>query len=183
MLNMYTVFYMKRLAILVSMIALLGAGCGLAPTPRPTPTPTPSASPVSVPAAQAGHPPVVVMNVGEEIYPGVEGSYCYDGTCADKISPPMLVTSGGLAYKPVDDGTNVYFTVGPEDVVFEFAMNVMNASGTDLGLRIPVSFRNGQYFGKIPSSVSGKNIVLAFVRFGTTDTGGDVTYAFPVDVR
>jgi hypothetical protein len=174
---------MKKLASLIAVVALLGAGCAPASTPTPSPAPTPSGSSIEVPAAESGHPPAVVMSVGEEIYPGVEGSYCYDGVCADKISPQMLVSEAGLVYKAVEGGTNVYFTVGPEDVVFEFAVNMMNASGTDLGLRMPVSFRNGQYFAKIPSSVTGKNIVLAFVRFGQTETGGDVTYAFPVDVR
>ena len=93
-----------------------------------------------------------------------------------------MITDAELSYKDVNDGENVYFTVGDEDVVFEFAANMQNASGTDLGLKIPVSFRDGQYFFKMPN-VTGKNIILAFVRFGTTTTGGDVTYAFPVNVR
>lgn len=175
---------MKKLASLIALVALLGAGCSSTTSmPTPTPAPGPIGSPVSVPAAQSGHPPVVVMSVGEEIYPGVEGSYCYDGTCADKIHPTDLITEARLDYKDVNDSETMYFDIGREDVVFEVAVNMMNASGTDLGLRIPVSARNGRFFAKIPDSVSGKNIVLAFVRFGTSETGGDVTYAFPVNVR
>ncbi len=179
---MVKMMYMRKL-LLLSALALLGAGCASEPVPRVVPpTPPPAGSSVEVPAAQPGHPPVVVMTQGEVVYPGVEGSYCYSGTCADKISPTDLITSAALAYKDVNDGESVYFSVGEEDVVFEFAANMQNASGTDLGLKIPVSFRNGQYFVKVPN-VPGKNIVLAFVRFGTTETGGDVTYAFPVNVR
>lgn len=174
---------MKKTILLLASVALFGAGCMSEPAPKTAPPTPPPASSIEVPAAQPGHPPVVVMNVSEELYPGVEGSYCYDGMCADKIGPPELIASAGLAYKDVIAGENVYFTVGDEDVVFEFAINMQNASGTDLGLRIPTSFRHGQYFGKIPANVRGKNIVTAFVRFGTTDTGGDVIYAFPVNVR
>lgn len=169
---------MKRLLILVSAFALLGAGC--APSaPRPVPS-APSAPTVEVPASEPGHPPVVVMTVGDETYPGVEGSYCYEGLCVDKIAPDALVMEASLPFKEVTRGSQLDFTVGGE--VFEFAAGMMNASGTDLGLRLPVSFRNGKYNFKIPVSVSGKVLVNAMVRFGQSGSD-DVTYAFPVNVR
>lgn len=170
-----------RKFVVLSVLALLGAGCGQPSAPKAVPPVQPPASSVEVPATQPGHPPVVVMTMGETVFPGVEGSYCYDGLCADKISPPQLISEAGLAYKNLSVGDTVAFSVGREDVVFEFAVNMTNASGTDLNVRIPVSFRNGQYTAKVPN-VSGKNIILAFVRFGQQGNG-DVTYAFPVTVR
>lgn len=167
-----------RTAATFSALALFGAGCApAAPTPAPS---VPSTPTVEVPASEPGHPPVVVMTVGEETYPGVEGSYCYEGVCVDKIGPDALVTEAALPFKDVASGSQLDFTVGGE--VFEFAAGMMNASGTDLGLRLPVSFRNGKYNFKIPASVGGKVLVSAMVRFGQTGSD-DVTYVFPVNVR
>lgn len=169
---------MKKTALLLASIALLGAGCApSAPTPASS---APSAPTVEVPASEPGHPPVVVMTVGDETYPGVEGSYCYEGLCVDKIGPDALVAEASLPFKVVAVGSQLDFTVGGE--VFEFAAGMMNASGTDLGLRLPVSFRNGKYNFKIPASVSGKALVNAMVRFGQSGSD-DVTYTFPVNVR
>ncbi|MCC6563861.1 hypothetical protein IT087_03130 [Candidatus Uhrbacteria bacterium] len=166
-----------RKLLLLSALALFGAGCASAPTPAPAPTPvSPSGERPSVPA---GHPPAVVMMVGEEAYAGVEGSYCYGGTCVDKIGPSQLVADAGIPFKNVHPGRDTTFSVGGQ--IFEFGVTIMNASGTDLGIRIPVSFRDGKYAIRIPA-VTGQNILIANVRFGTTG-GEDVSYAFPVNVR
>lgn len=168
-----------RAAATLSMISLFGAGCLPASAPVPTPTPTPTTPTVETPAAEPGHPPAVVMTVGDETYPGVEGSYCYEGLCVDKIGPPQLVTEEGLEAKDVARNSDAYFAVG--GTIFEFGVTMLDASGAALDLRIPVSFRDGRYTVKIPN-VSGEHFLMAQVRFGQTG-GDDVTYVFPINVR
>ncbi len=160
-----------RLIAAISIIALLGAGC-FSPAPAPAPT-------VTAPEMPAGHPPAIVMVVGEIRYPGIEGSYCYGGVCVDKVGPADLVRESTLAFKDVAKGADVSFSVGGE--VFEFGVTMANASGTSLEVRIPVSMRNDTYKVKIPD-VSGHVLLIANVRFGKTG-GDDVTYVFPLNVR
>ncbi|MCK9361128.1 hypothetical protein M0Q28_02760 [Patescibacteria group bacterium] len=169
----------SRFLIVIAAITLFGAGCAPAPTPTPAPAPTPTSPSGERPSVPAGHPPAVVMTVGEEIYPGVEGSYCYGGTCVDKVGPSELVMSEGLMFKNVNPGRDTTFAVGGE--IFEFGVTAANASGTDLGIRIPVSFRDGKYAIRIPA-VTGRTLIMANVRFGQSG-GEDVTYVFPVNVR
>jgi hypothetical protein len=160
-----------RFVAMFSMIALLGAGC-FSPAPAPAPT-------VSAPEMPAGHPPAVVMVVGEVRYPGVEGSYCYGGVCVDKIGPAELVSEASLPFKDVSKGADISFSVGGE--VFEFGVTMANASGTALSVRVPVGMRNGVFTAKVPN-VSGHVLLMANVRFGKT-VGDDVSYVFPLNVR
>lgn len=173
---------MKTIALL-SAILMLGFGCGpAAPAPRPPAANAnvPRAN-VNVPPSQPGHPPVVVMTVGDETYPGVEGSYCWQGTCADKIAPPQLVTEAGLGFKAATSTFQARFAVGGE--VFEFFTGILDASGTQLDVRIPTGYSrdDGRYTATLPT-VRGPHYIMAQVRFGASG-GDDVTYYFPVDMR
>ena len=165
---------MRNIIVSLFVVSLLGAGCFSAPVPAPAPVPVPPTT-----TAPAGHPPVVSMTVGSETYPGLEGSYCYGGTCVDKIGPSALVMESGLAFKDVSRNAEAMFTVGGD--IFEFGITMSDASGTDLGFRIPPSFRGGKYIVKIPNA-SGHVLLMANVRFGKSG-GEDVQYIFPLNVR
>lgn len=165
-----------RFIAIVSAIALLGAGC-FSPAPTPEPAPSPAAG--ILPNVTEGHPPEVVMAVGSVIYPGVEGSYCYSGTCVDKIGPPELVNEAALEFKDIDRTSDVAF--GVEGQVFEFGVTMLDSAGRELDLRIPVSFRNDRYTVRVPG-VTGQYYLAAHVRFGSSGSD-DVTYYFPINVE
>lgn len=119
------------------------------------------------------------MTVGSVVYPGVEGSYCYGGTCVDKIGPPELVNEAALEFKDIDRTSDVAF--GVEGQVFEFGVTMLDSAGRELDLRIPVSFRNDRYTVRVPG-VTGQYYLAAHVRFGSSGSD-DVTYYFPINVE
>lgn len=175
---------------MLSTLLLIGAGCAPAATPvantpaanapaANTPAVDAPAAGGTLPAPEGSAPPAVVMTVGSESYPGVEGSYCWGGRCVDKIPPPQLVTEAGLSYKQATSSLRASFDV--QGQVFEFYTAILDEAGTQLDYRIPTGFMGGKYVAAIPV-VRGRHILMTQVRFGTSGSD-DVTYYFPIDVE
>ncbi len=127
----------------------------------------------------SSQPPVIGLKAGDVSVPGVQGSYCYAGTCVDKIAPVDLVAEAHLGYTPILRDNN--------QIVFDAPFNELDIDWLDTnGNPFPEyshHFDGGMlgdtYMDDAPDQLPAGNYLLLI---GAQLQGGDVSYIFPVSL-
>lgn len=122
--------------------------------------------------------PVISLFQEEKEYVGVEGSYCYQTMCVDKISPAQMIEDANLSYAEVSKKsfsarTDIPSTGVTVDV-FTTTMELVADCDT------PVTFTSDtQYDFPLCENIQGEYIIGIIGDFDN----GDMTYYFPVTLK
>ena len=116
---------MIRIFTALFALVLMGGGCMLFQTEVTTETSTPSEE--STDGQEFEHPPAIEMTANGQAVAGVEGSYCTQMLCVDKVGPVELVAEAGLGFTTIAREPVVLSSDAPLDGLGYY---IMSADGT-----------------------------------------------------
>lgn len=109
--------------------------------------------------------------------PGVEGSYCYNGVCVDKVGIPKLTQ--GKPFTPVfAKDITAYFSPRPREII----VDVFTPDGelkSSCKPKAQLQELNEALIDLCPE-LEGSRYILSITTFLSP---GDMSYVFPIDVR
>jgi len=124
-------------------------------------------------------PPAIKMSSFGQTVNGVEGSYCYQQLCVDKIGPVDLVREAQISFTSIPRESIVFRN---EAELSGVSVTILDDSGNDVeNSTVLEAGVDGSFAYTIPAGVeSGDYYLIVFAQFAS---GGDLSYFFPVHVE
>lgn len=122
--------------------------------------------------------PIILTTQDNQKFTGVEGSYCYKGTCADKISPTDMIASAHLSYQSFTSGTITFPELPNSSDVSVF--DTHSFAVPNVTCKVTVLESNPKISVIESCNVPNGNYILGI---SEQFSGGDLSWYFPVTIR
>lgn len=143
---------------------LLGAGCAQLKV-------SPTSSDDSFP-----HPPEITITESGTVHHGLEGSFCLEGSCADKISPIEIMNEENRSFENIGNAPiTVNLGIIPTEVSIDLSSDAMVPVCTMTSTKVTEK----EYTTNLCTSTPGRYILSVGVWF----FGGDENYNFPISIE
>jgi len=142
-------------------------------------TPSTSNTTNEVPTFGSNHdddaPPKITIEDSGQVLVGAQGSYCYNGTCADTIGPVDLVITDHVNYQTLKSAA---FTVQLGVEATDVTVDQLTSKGEPVCSIIPTKVSATTYSGTLCNTDNGNYLLSVGEQF----SGGDSSMVIPVIV-
>lgn len=122
------------------------------------------------------HPPEITITESGVVRHGLEGSFCFEGTCVDMISPVEIIKEKNRSFETIGNGSiAVNFGIVPTEVFIDIFSDAMVPVCTMTSTKVTEK----EYTTSLCTSNPGTYILSVSASF----IGGDESYHFPIQIK
>ncbi len=122
------------------------------------------------------HPPEITITESGTVHHGLEGSFCFEGTCVDMISPMEIMKEENRSFE--DIGTAL-ITMNLKIIPTEISIDLFSDAMVPVCTMTSTKVTEKEYTTKLCTSNPGTYILT----IGAWFAGGDESYSFPIRMK